>query len=69
MFSKFALLLLCVLLAAGTAQPQGKEPVTCCEKRMDCCGRSYPCCQSRTKPCCATGSGCCKHTSTCCKTR
>jgi hypothetical protein len=65
MLSKLALILLSAVLAVGAA----KDPVTCCEKRMDCCGRGYFCCQSRTKPCCATGAGCCKHTSACCKTR
>jgi hypothetical protein len=70
MLSKLAFILLSALLSVGGARPLGgKDPVNCCEKRMDCCGRGYPCCQSRVKPCCATGSGCCKHTSACCKTK
>jgi hypothetical protein len=72
MFSKFTAILILSLgfLFVDAARPLAdKDPVTCCEKRMDCCGRGYFCCQSRTKPCCATGAGCCKHTSACCKTR
>lgn len=48
-----------------------RDPVTCCEKRLDCCHRGIACCgrTPRPKPCCKFGAACCKWTSPCCRAR
>ncbi len=66
-----SLFLLFAFLPSGPYLGAARDPVTCCEKRLDCCHRGIACCgrTPRPKPCCKVGAACCKWTSTCCRAR
>jgi hypothetical protein len=39
----------------------GRDPVTCCERRLDCCPRGLLCCRTAQQPdCCARAWSCCR---------